>query len=75
MADTIITNTPDSKNDAMGGMALVIIVAIVVVGAVILYQRGVFGNATGPATSETTEVNVRIPTPTPTPSPTPAPTE
>ena len=71
MADTIITNTPNSGDSAMGGVALVVIIAAIVVGAIVLYQTGILGTMSDPATSDTTEINVTVPTPTPTPTLTP----
>lgn len=74
MADTIITNTPDSGDSAMGGLVLVIILVALLVGGVILYRTGAFQTMSEPDKSGTTDINVTIPTPTPTPTPTPAPT-
>ena len=71
MADTIITNTPDSGDSAMGGVVALIIVGVLVVGAIFLYQTGAFSTMTNP---DTTEVNVTIPNPTPGPTPAPTPT-
>ena len=68
MADTIITNTPDSGDSAMSGVVLVIIIAVLVVGAIFLYQRGVFQTVNEPTKIDTTEINVTLPTPTPTPA-------
>ncbi len=65
MADTIITNSPDKNNSDSGAgwvVALVVIFAVVV-GAVILYQRGAF-RMTAPSTSST---NINITTPSPKP--------
>lgn len=67
MADTIITNTPDSGDNAMGGIAVAIILAVLVVGSIVLYQTGVLGTMSDPAKSDTTEINVTVPTPTPAP--------
>lgn len=68
MADTIITNTPDSGDSAMGGIGVAIIIAVLVVGAIVLYQTGVLGTMSNPAKPDTTEINVTVPTPTPTPT-------
>ncbi len=69
MADTIITNTPRSSDDAGGAGWLVALVLIFAVGfgGLVLYQQGFFnGNA-----EDTTNINVSIPDPvTPTPAPT-----
>ena len=74
MADTIITNTPDSGDGAMGGVVALIIVGVLVVGAIFLYQTGAFSTMTNPASPDTTEINVTIPNPTPAPTPNPTPT-
>ena len=68
MADTIITNTPRSSDDAGGAgwlVALVIILAVGI-GGLVLYQQGFF-NESG---ETTTNINVSIPDPvTPIPEP------
>lgn len=69
MADTIITNTPDSGDSAMGGIAVAVIIAVLVVGAIVLYQTGALGTMSDPAKLDTTEINVSVPTPTPEPAP------
>jgi hypothetical protein len=71
MADTIITNTPDTSDNAMGGIVAVVIIAVLVAGGVLLYQTGLLSTVSDPANSDTTEINVTVPTPTPTPVPTP----
>ncbi len=72
MADTIITNTPDTGDSAMGGILVVIVMAVLVVGGIVLYQTGMLGSISDPANSGKTEINVTVPTPTPTPTPVPA---
>lgn len=67
MADTIITNTPNSGDSAMGGIVAVIIIAVLIVGAVVLYQTGALGTMSESTKSDTTEINVTVPTPTPAP--------
>lgn len=64
MADTIITNTPDSRESVVGSVLMAIILAILIIGAIFLYQTGTFNQIPKPAESDTTEVNVTIPTPT-----------
>ncbi len=71
MADTIISNTPSSRDDDSAGwvVALVIVIAAVI-GGVVLYQNGFFGTNT----PDTTNIKVTVPnsdvlnptTPTPT---------
>lgn len=60
MADTIISNTPGSRDDGMAGwvVALLIIVAMAVAG-VVLYQNNFFRSGTD--TSSTTNINVTTP--------------
>ncbi len=62
MADTIVTNSPGTNDSSAVGMvvALIILVAIVV-GGIVMYQRGFF-NMSQPA--DTTNINVTLPTPT-----------
>ncbi len=62
MADTIVTNSPGTNDSSAVGMlvALIILVAIVV-GGIVMYQRGFFNGA---APSDTTNINVTVPTPT-----------
>ncbi len=67
MADTIITNSPERDNGDGGAgwvVALVIIIAVIV-GGIILYRHGAFGNTAQPANS--TNINVTVPNPTYTP--------
>ena len=71
MADTIITNTPDSS-DSSAGIVLAIIFAVLAIGGFVLYQQGVFQAAPEQAKSDTTEINVTLPEP---PAATPTPTE
>ena len=75
MADTIITNTPDTGDSAMGGIAVVIVMAVLVVGGIVLYQTGMLGSMSDPTNTKATEINVTVPTPTPTPTPSPVPAE
>jgi hypothetical protein len=70
MADTIV-NTPGNNDSSSAGggvvVALIIVVALIV-GAIILYQNGVFGAAA--PTPQGTNINVTVPTPNPiTPAP------
>ena len=69
MADTIITNTPDS-GDSSACIVVAIILAARAIGGFALYQNGVFQNAPEQAKSDTTEINVTLPNPI-----TPAPAE
>ncbi len=67
MADTIITNTPDKNGNDSGAagwlVALVVIIAVIV-GGVLLYQKGVFNPApAAPAEEGTTNINVVVPNP------------
>lgn len=65
MADTIVTNSPGTSDSGAAGMVIALIVLVVViVGGIVLYQRGVFNNPSQPAD---TNINVTIPTPTPSP--------
>ena len=68
MADTIVTNTPATNDSGAAGwvVAFVILVAVIV-GGVVLYQRGFF-MASG-QTPSTTNINVTVPNPV-TPAPT-----
>ncbi len=61
MADTIVTNSPAGNDSASAGwvVALVIVIAIIV-GGIVMYQRGFF--KAGP--TDTTNINVTLPTPT-----------
>jgi len=68
MADTIITNTPDSRDDNTG-VVWVVIIAVLVVGAILLYRSGTFQTVTEPSSSEATEINVTIPAPVTAPAP------
>ncbi|MBC7487258.1 MAG: hypothetical protein H7282_10955 [Cytophagaceae bacterium] len=62
MADTIISNTPGPSSDSGAGwvVALILLLAMVV-GAVVLYQKGYF-NMNNEKKS-TTNINVTLPTP------------
>lgn len=69
MADTIITNTPGTNDDSSGAgliVAFVLVVALVI-GGIMLYQRGYIGSIAAPKTSDT-NINVTIPNPV-TPAP------
>lgn len=75
MADTIISNTPNASDEGSGAgwaVALVIIVAVII-GGVVLYQRGFLGAdaPTTPSTPGTTNINVTVPDPTTTTPPVP----
>ena len=61
MADTFISNTPGSNNDngSAGWMVALFIVLVVVVGGIVMYQKGYFHSAK----DSTTNVNVTIPNP------------
>ena len=61
MADTIVTNSPDTGGGSAGWAVAVIILLAVIVGGFVLYRNGAF-NGTEPA--DTTNINVTIPTPT-----------
>ena len=61
MADTIVTNSPDSGGGAAGWAVAVVILLAIIVGGVVLYQRGFFGNQ---EPTDTTNINVTIPAPT-----------
>ena len=62
MADTIITNSPNKNNDSGAGwMVAPVLIIAVVVGGILLYQRGAFKRA-APATSST-NINVTMPNP------------
>lgn len=62
MADTIVTNSPGQGDSSAVGMVIAFIILIaVVVGGIVMYQRGFF-NGTAPA--DTTNINVTIPAPT-----------
>jgi len=62
MADTIVTNSPGTNENAAAGwvVALVIVVAVVI-GGIFLYQRGTFNTSKA---ADTTNINVTVPTPT-----------
>ena len=73
MADTIITNVPnlkDNESDSWWGAAFVGLAIALVVGMVFLYRTEIF-QAFAPTAADTTNVNVIVPTPTPTPTPAP----
>jgi hypothetical protein len=77
MADTIVTNTPQT-GDGGGGVlmsvVLLVIVAAIAIGAVMMYRNGAF--QTSPSKPDVTDINVTIPTlSVPTPTTTPAPAE
>jgi len=62
MADTIVTNSPGTSDSSAAGWAVALVIVIaVVVGGIVMYQRGMFNT---PAPSDTTNINVTIPTPT-----------
>ena len=62
MADTIVTNSPGTSDSGAAGMVIALIaLVVVVVGGIVMYQRGFF-NMSQPA--DTTNINVTIPTPT-----------
>lgn len=67
MADTIISNTPRSGDDSgsAGWVVALVIILAVIIGGVLLYQRGFFSTAT----PSTTNINVTVPNPV-TPAPT-----
>ena len=61
MADTIITNTPDTKEGgAAGWVVAIVIIAAIAVGGYLLYQNGVFQGA--PA-EESLNINITAPVP------------
>jgi len=63
MADTIVTNSPGQGDSSAIGMVIALIILVaVVVGGIVMYQRGFFNN--GPQPADTTNINVTIPTPT-----------
>ncbi len=73
MADTIITSTPraqDGGDSVFSAAVVAIIIAAIAIGAMILYQSGVFQAVT--PKPDAASINITVPTPTPTPTPTPA---
>jgi len=62
MADTIISNIPSSADESgsAGWIVALVIVLAVIIGSVVLYQKGFFGTAT----PSTTNINVTVPNPT-----------
>lgn len=68
MADTIITNTPDSRDD--GGMAgwvlSLLIIFVIAVAGMVLYKNNFFRSATAP--DKTTNINVSVPDSVPKPT-------
>lgn len=64
MADTIVTNSPGTNDSGAAGLvvALVIVIALIV-GGIVLYQRGFF-NGSAPTPAGQTNINVTVPTPT-----------
>jgi hypothetical protein len=74
MADTIISNLPntsDTGNGLMMNVIVAIIFAAVVIGAVMMYQNGVF--KVDSKEPDTTNINVTVPKPDLEPTPVPAP--
>ena len=70
MADTIITtpsNSGDSGGNVVMGVVLAIIIAAIAIGALFMYQNGVF--QTESPKTETTNINVTAPPVIPTPTP------
>jgi len=64
MADTIVTNSPGTSDSGAAGWAVALVIVIaVVVGGIVMYQRGMFG--TPESSEDTTNINVTIPTPVP----------
>ena len=64
MADTIISNTPrsgDNSGNAAWIVTLVIVLAVII-GGVVLYQKGFFGTA-NPSNPSDTNINVTVPNP------------
>jgi hypothetical protein len=61
MADTIVTNSPDSGGGAAGWAVAVVILIAVIAGGVVLYQRGFFGNQ---EPADTTNIEITVPAPT-----------
>ena len=67
MADTIITNTPDSTDSGAAGWAVALIIALaVIVGGFVWYR---YYRAPAPASTTTNSINVTVPAAT-TPAPT-----
>ncbi len=66
MADTIITNSPEKNNGDSGAgwfLAIVIIIALVIVG-IVLYKNGVFSKQPTSTTNSSTNINLTVPNPT-----------
>ena len=71
MADTIITNVPnlkDNESNTLGGTMMVILAVAFLVGIAFLYRTEIFQAITPAPVEKTTNVNVVVPTP-PTPQP------
>ncbi len=71
MADTIVTNTPQAHDGGEGvlmSLVLLFVVAAIAIGAVMMYQNGVFQSASPEA--DVADINVTVPT-TPVYAPTP----
>ena len=65
MADTIVTNSPATNDSGTAAWVMALVVVFVlVVGTIILYQRGAFRAAT-PAPASGTNINVTVPNPAP----------
>ena len=62
MADTIVTNSPGTSDSGAAGMVIALIaLVVVVVGGIVMYQRGFFNDTSKPGD---TNINVTIPNPT-----------
>lgn len=61
MADTIVTNSPGTTDSGAGWVVALIILVAVIVGGVVMYQRGFF---VGQGPVDTTNINVTMPIPT-----------
>lgn len=61
MADTIInTPSPNNSDSSAGWVVALVVILAVVVGGIVLYQKGYFA---APSQPDTTNINVTIPTP------------